>query len=158
MNSYSPLPSSRAGYSVVTACSAGRLDYVRSLGADFAVDYTADNATAKIREYTGDKLRHAWDTISNEQSAKFCADTLSTSSPHELLYGTLNPVQSPRKDVRTTQTIMYTAFGKPFKFGSREMPARPEDYEFAKHFSGLTEKLLLKVSPGLCSNPLEICL
>lgn len=37
---------------------------------------------------------------------------------------------------------MYTIFNDPFTKGGRETPAVPEDFEFAKKFFGITEKLL----------------
>lgn len=39
-------------------------------------------------------------------------------------------------------TLMYTVFGEEFKFGSTSIPASSEDFEFAKEFMGITEKLL----------------
>ncbi|KAF3003938.1 hypothetical protein E8E14_003078 [Neopestalotiopsis sp. 37M] len=131
-----------AGYKVMTTCKADRFDYVKSLGAEFAVDYTEEDAAKRIREYSNNQLRHVWDTISNEQSASFCANALSTSPSPELLYGTLNPVQNPRQNVNTTNTIMYTAFGRDFRFGQQEISRKPEDYDFAESFLVLAEKIL----------------
>lgn len=130
----------------MTTCKADRFDYVKSLGAEFAVDYTEEDAAERIREYSNNQLRHVWDTISNEQSASFCANALSTSPSPELLYGTLNPVQNPRQDVNTTNTIMYTAFGRDFRFGQQEISRKPEDYDFAESFLVLAEKILSQVS------------
>ena len=38
--------------------------------------------------------------------------------------------------------MAYTAAGEYFTFGPKEVPAKEEDFEFAKMFWGLTEKLL----------------
>lgn len=34
----------------MTVCKADRFDYVKSLGAEFAVDYTEEDAVERIRE------------------------------------------------------------------------------------------------------------
>ncbi|RUS23238.1 hypothetical protein BC937DRAFT_90185 [Endogone sp. FLAS-F59071] len=51
-----------SGLTVVTA-SPRHHDYLRTLGADYLVDYADPNATAKIREITHGKLRYAYDTV-----------------------------------------------------------------------------------------------
>lgn len=89
---------------------------------------------------------HAWDTISIEESARTCAESLTTTSSLRPVYGTLLPVKSPRPDVRTVSTVMYTVFGKDFKFGHQHIAASREDYEFGKSFFRLTEELLSQVS------------
>ncbi|KAH7142193.1 chaperonin 10-like protein [Dactylonectria macrodidyma] len=132
----------QSGYTVVTACSPEDFGYVKSLGADFAVDYKDVEAGEKIRQYTNNELRYAWDTISIDSSAQICATALTTDSSLKPIYGNLLPVQSPRKDVSTITTVMHTAFGREFMFGKVHMPASREDFEFAKTFSRITEKLL----------------
>lgn len=37
---------------------------------------------------------------------------------------------------------MYTIFNESFQKAGRDNPAMPDDFEFAKKFSGITEKLL----------------
>lgn len=90
-------------------------------------------------------MKYAWDTISIEASAQICAAAIS-STESGLKYGTLVPVESPRNDVETTSIVMYTVFGKDFKFGDRQMPASHEDFEFGKVFFDITEKLVAEVS------------
>ncbi|KAJ0416301.1 chaperonin 10-like protein [Aspergillus carlsbadensis] len=131
-----------AGYTVITTCPAKDVEHVKGLGADHAFDYTLADVGAQIREKTANQLRHAWDTISIPSSARICADALSTSSALGLRYGNLLPVKCPRDDVRSTTTVMYTAFGRDFKFGDQDMPASQEDYAFAKMFYELGEKLI----------------
>jgi hypothetical protein len=72
-----------------------------------------------------------------------CADALWTHP--RARYGTTNPIQSPRKDVESSAVVMYTMMGEEFIYGGRTFPALPEDFEFAKMFMGLTEKLLAEV-------------
>ncbi|KAF9891548.1 hypothetical protein FE257_004015 [Aspergillus nanangensis] len=133
-----------SGYTVVTTCLPESFKHVKSLGADFALDYTDPDVGAKIRHLTQNELRYAWDTISIPASAQICADALSTNSSLGIRYGNLLPVKSPREDVETTTTVMYTVFGKHFKFGDRDMPASREDFEFGKTFYAMAEQLMLQ--------------
>lgn len=144
----------RAGYTVITTCSKDNFAYVKSLGAELAVDYHDADAGSRIREYTNNGLFHAWDTVSVPQSAQICADALSTQKGRSPVYGTLLPVTSLRADVETVTTVMYTVFGKPFKFGSAEIPANEEDFEFGKIFSTITEALVAEVRYTLCNTEL----
>ncbi|KAM5352895.1 hypothetical protein ACJ41O_005617 [Fusarium nematophilum] len=136
----------QSGYTVITTCSSGNFDYVKSLGADVVVDYHDRDAGAKIREYTQNTLRYAWDTISIEASAKICAEALTSAASLRPVYGALLPVQSPREDVRTVNTVMHTVFGKDFQFGQRHMPGSREDHDFGKLFFRLTQEMLMRES------------
>lgn len=118
---------------------------VTSLGADHWVDYKEKNAGARVREYTKNSLTRAWDTISLESSAEICSNALTSDASKSPRYGSLLPVPFPRGDVTQVTTVMHTAFGRDFQFGSTFMPASQEDYYFAKVFSSITEKLLEQV-------------
>jgi NADPH:quinone reductase-like Zn-dependent oxidoreductase len=130
---------------VITTCLPENFAHTKALGADFAFDYTDPDVGAKIRELTQNSLQHAWDTISIPSSAQICANALSSDSRLNLRYGNLLPVKSPREDVETITTVMYTVFGKYFKFGEHDMPASPEDLEFGRKFYALGEQLMAKV-------------
>ncbi|CAM1504650.1 Fc.00g022410.m01.CDS01 [Cosmosporella sp. VM-42] len=131
-----------AGYKVLTTCSPRNFDFVRSLGADAVFDYRDPDSGKKINEATNNSLKLVWDTISLPTSAGICAEALS-SDPAGARYGTILPVELPgRRDVETNATLMYTIFNAPFRKGGKDTPAVPEDFEFAKKFFGLAEKLL----------------
>lgn len=130
---------------MITTCSKENFEYVKGLGADLVVDYKDDSAVAQICSFTNNSLVYAWDTVGVEQSAKFCADVLSIEAGADPVYATILPVKFPRSDVRTVSTVMYTVFGKDFKFGPVDMPASQEDFEFGKSFFGLVEELLQQV-------------
>lgn len=142
-----------SGYTVITTCSPRNFDLVKSLGADAVFDYSDPAATAQIREYTSGKLRYAWDTISEESSAKFCAEALSPSAAEaggDLHYGALLFLPFPREDVTPHHTLAYTILGEAFEFGSiRNFDAQPQDFEFAVKWWALAEKLIAekKVKP-----------
>ncbi|EXJ71194.1 uncharacterized protein A1O5_06188 [Cladophialophora psammophila CBS 110553] len=131
-----------AGYTVISTSLPEQFDRVKRLGADFVFDYTDPTIGSQIRKLTQNKLRYAWDTVSIPDSAKICADALSTESALCLRYGNLLPVKCLRDDVETTTTVMYTVFGNFFKFGDQDMSASQEDFKFGRMFYELTEKLL----------------
>jgi len=140
-----------AGYKVITTCSSKNFDLVKSRGADEVFDYTDPDVGSKIRKITGDKLKYAWDTVSEEKTAKICAEALS-SSGEGAHYGTILNVKAPREDVKFTTTLMYTVFGEEFTKGGHPFPASKEDFEFGKVWFALTEKLVgegkLKAHPA----------
>jgi len=83
-----------------------------------------------------------WDTISLESSAKICAEAMSSDDTTGAKYGSILPVKLPKEGVEVTSMFMYTIFNDPFTKGGKDVPAVPEDFEFAKKFFGITEKLL----------------
>ncbi|KAF2432067.1 zinc-binding oxidoreductase alcohol dehydrogenase [Tothia fuscella] len=130
-----------SGYKVISTASPKHHDWVKSLGATEVFDYKKEGVGAEIRKYTDNKLKYSWDTISISQSAQICADALSSDSG-VCKYGTILPIKSPREDVKSAGTMMYTIFGEKFQKGGRVWEASQEDFEFAKKFYGITESLL----------------
>jgi hypothetical protein len=47
-----------SGLKVFTTASPKNFDYLKSIGADFVVDYKDPEAAKKIREASGDKIAH----------------------------------------------------------------------------------------------------
>jgi hypothetical protein len=84
------------------------------------------------------------DCISEGPSPKITVSSMSSSGG---VYTTLLPVpeDEPRKineKVQVKHTLAYSIVGESFKFGPQEMPARPEDFEFAKMFWELSRGLI----------------
>ena len=145
----------RSGLEVIATSSANNFEFVKSFGADKVFDYKSPNAGSDIRKYTDNKLRYAWDTIGEASTAQVCADALSSSSELSLHYSTLALVEFPRSDVRTGVTLAYTIFGDAFDmFGSFEVEALPQNFEFAKKWGVVAAKLFdeKKVVP----HPVEV--
>lgn len=104
---------------------------------------------------TGNTLEYAWDTVSISRSAEICAAALTDSTRLKPMYGTILPLDCPRQDVQTTLTVMYTVFGRHFKFGPQDMPASKEDYEFGLEFFKLAETMVSQVELHMQAHPDE---
>ncbi|KAE8377359.1 zinc-binding oxidoreductase [Aspergillus bertholletiae] len=138
-----------SGYSVLTTCSPRNFDQVKRLGADAVFDYHDPDSANAIKALTNDNLKLVFDTISTEDSARYCDRAISSQGGD---YSALLPLAIERPtNVNHGATMAYTAFGEGFKFGPRDIPPKPEDYTFAKCLSRMVEKLLaegkLRVHP-----------
>jgi len=88
-------------------------------------------------------LKLAWDTVGIDGAGQICADALSSDGTGAKYGFIVNGVEFPRKDVESSKlTFMYTIFNDAFMKGGRDMAASKEDFDFAKMFFELTEKLL----------------
>jgi NADPH:quinone reductase-like Zn-dependent oxidoreductase len=117
------------------------MEYVKSLGAAEVFDYKDANIGTKIRAHTKNKLRLVWDTISNAASSKVCAEALS-SDLSECRYASFLNNKSPRTDVVSVGTMLYTIWGEYFRSGEIDWAASAEDFDWAKQFAPLVERLL----------------
>ena len=151
----------RSGYTVITTCSPRNFDLVKKLGADAVYDYNDPSSAAKIRETTKNNLKLVFDTISLEDSSRFCDNALSTEGGD---YSSLLPVKLERENVKDRFTLAYTVIGEAFDFGPNPFPAKPEDRAFAEGFLPIAEKILAdktfkvhppKVLPGGLKGVLE---
>ncbi|PIG83888.1 alcohol dehydrogenase [Aspergillus arachidicola] len=142
-----------SGYEVLTTCSPRHFDQVKNLGVDSVFDYNDPASTSVIREQTKDSLTLAFDTISVESSATYCDHALSTKGGD---YSSLLPIKTERGNIRDRSTMAYTAFGRSFKFGPRDIPAQPGDRAFMEQFTGIFQDLLasgkIKTHPPRVSN------
>jgi NADPH:quinone reductase-like Zn-dependent oxidoreductase len=147
----------RSGLEVITTCSPRNFDLVKSLGADKVFDYNSPSVGSEIREYTNNRLRHAWDAIGEGESAQICADSLSSESgPPPLHYVTINRTEFPRADVKTEFRLTYTISNETCEVfgGIAKLEPQPQDFEFAKRWGGLAARLFeeKKVIP----HPIEV--
>jgi NADPH:quinone reductase-like Zn-dependent oxidoreductase len=118
---------------------------VKSLGADAVFDYKDPAVGKKINEYTKNKLYYIFDTFSEGSSPAICAEAFSTdSTAQKPVYGTILNAESPRKDVQTLFTLGYTVVGESFTILGNTFEAKQEDFEFAKEFMALSQKLIEK--------------
>lgn len=129
---------------VITTCSPHNFDYVYSLGADKAFDYSSPTCAEDIKAYTSSRIAHVFDCIAEGSSPTI---SVSVMSPSGGVYSTLLPVPAEtvsniNDKVQNKATLGYTAVGEAFKFGDKELPAKPDDFEFAKMFWELSRGLL----------------
>lgn len=118
---------------------------MKSLGASEVFDYKEPELGPKIRAFTQDRLKVAWDPISTPESAQICAEALSSNSTG-CRYASFLGNKSPRADVESVGTNLYTVWGESFKTGQLEYPASREDFDWAKRFMVLAETLLAQGS------------
>lgn len=151
-----------SGYHVLTTCSPRNFDLVKKLGADAVFDYKDPQAPEEIRKSTDNKLTLVLDNISNEASAAFCDNSLSTSGGDYVFLAEKPGIQ--RANVNDRWTLAYTALGEYFEFRHLKFEAKPEDKEYASMFWDITEKLFAegklkahppKVNPGGLRGVLE---
>jgi NADPH:quinone reductase-like Zn-dependent oxidoreductase len=111
-----PNRANRSGYVVLATCSTKHFGYVKCLGADELFDYRDSTVGSKIREFTQNKLKLVWDTVSQKESAKICTEALSSESAG-CLHASFLSNKSPKEDVVSVGTNMYTIFGDSFTVG-----------------------------------------
>ncbi len=99
------------------------------------------NCGEKIRTLTENKLHKVFDTIATPSSVKICAAAMS-STPGGLYVNLMGVPDFPREDVRNIFFLGYTALNEEFEIEGEVWPAVPEDFELAKNFCDLAEKLL----------------
>ncbi|KAI8982823.1 GroES-like protein [Trametes punicea] len=138
-----------AGYKVVTTASPRNFNYVKSLGADAVFDYKDPDVVKLIKAATGDSITKALDAISLKDSQRITAEALAPSGGKVVLVLQPVPDATSRKDVEFYPTLIYTALGRAFDFGSgKHYPVSPEDraqiVEFLKKVPKLVEQGAIK--------------
>lgn len=128
---------------IITTCSPRNFDLVKARGADFVADYrNPDVCIGQIRDFIGDKLEIAYDCISEGESWRICAESL-TQKPGVGRYTGLLPPKLPRDDLAlATSRLGYTVHGDNFNYGPTKYQASEEDVAFARMFYPLSGKLL----------------
>ncbi|KAJ5306861.1 hypothetical protein PENANT_c003G04926 [Penicillium antarcticum] len=104
-----------AGYSVITTCSPKNFEMVRARGASEVFDTHDPEIGRKINDYTNNQLQYAWDCIGTDESARACANGLTTNPGAH--YGTIRAPKLPRDDVKYTATMAYVGIGEDFEKG-----------------------------------------
>ena len=131
----------RAGYEVITTCSARSIDRVKALGATVAFDYKDPDCAAKIREYTKDSLTKVYDCVAKDDSPKICAAAISSSKGGTITTTLPYPEDIGRKDIEVIMLFTLGIFGEDFGYGENVIPGNPEDLEFGKRMYAAAEKL-----------------
>ncbi|CAK7223482.1 putative secondary metabolism biosynthetic enzyme [Sporothrix bragantina] len=143
-----------AGYRVLTTASAKHTEHLKSLGASEVMDYhDTEAALAGIKKaLNGEALRYAWDTVSSNETADFCAKALAFTpqsaasgegSLHYycLLSVDIEKIKKVDARIEGNVTLYYTAFGEEFEKWM-VFPANKEHLKFAQKFWEQTRKLI----------------
>ncbi|RDW84969.1 hypothetical protein BP6252_02559 [Coleophoma cylindrospora] len=133
-----------SGCQVITTCSPHNFEYVKSLGADAVFNYQSPSCAADIKEFSKDSIAHTFDCIAEGESPKIAVGAMSSKGGvyTTLLLVSAEKVAEINPKVQNKSTLGYTVVGEDFKFGKKEMPAKPQDFEFGKMFWPLARDLL----------------
>lgn len=85
------------------------------------------------------------DNISREDSAAFCAKILTPQGEtHQsnILYSVLTPLTPALPGITTLPTVGYSFLGEAYEFMGQVYPASTEDFERARRFAAVAERLL----------------
>jgi len=140
------------GFHVIATCSAATAEYVKSLGAEFIVDYRDPEALTKIRAIGMDNLNHAVDTVSAE-TAQLCVDALSPLHPG-IVSTIAGAPKNNRDNVKVAQVILLNAtisaeYGPFVKQAIAELGARLESKEIVPNKVQKQEGGLSGIEAGL---------
>jgi len=133
-----------SGLTVLATASTHNFDYVKSLGADQVFDYKSPTCAEDIKKAANNQLKYAMDCISEGTSPKISVEAMSGEGGlyTNLLNLTTDKIAEYNSAIEARATLAYTIIGERFLFGKQEMPAKPEDEEFAKKFWALSRDLL----------------
>lgn len=104
------------GLKVITTASPKNHDFLKSLGADAVFDYHDTDVSKQIRDFAGDSIAYALDTISSEYSFQHVYDSTANSSHVAIdnLLG-LQPLQiktDENRKVSYSTTLAYLIWGQ----------------------------------------------
>ncbi|KAK5175900.1 uncharacterized protein LTR77_001040 [Saxophila tyrrhenica] len=134
-----------SGWKVITTSSPQHFDLLRSLGADIVLDYRVQDIGQQINTATGNALARLLDCVTTPSIADMCAQALSTRSDvGEKLYCNLLGPEVERPDVKGIFFLVYSSSGEAYTFEGSAFSAAPEDFEFAKKWYGIAEKLWME--------------
>ncbi|RPD59285.1 GroES-like protein [Lentinus tigrinus ALCF2SS1-7] len=134
-----------SGYKVITTASQRNHELLKSLGADVTLDYHDPEVVSKIKQATGDSLKYAAEIIGETETHRIAAEAIGPSGGKVVGLSGLGGLQSGRQDVTITETVVYTALGRPFSIGGMQIPATPQD---KAHMVAFLKKLPQLVRDG----------
>jgi NADPH:quinone reductase-like Zn-dependent oxidoreductase len=126
----------------LAVCSDKSSKLARSYGAEAVFDYNDVNCSAKIKAYTGNKLKYILDVITDEMSMKLCYDSMGrvggTYVGLELL-----PENGPTKrSIKSSWVMGQSIFGKELQLSSGYgRPAIAEQREIGRWWFRTLERL-----------------
>ncbi len=112
-----------AGLFVIATGSKRNHELLKQLGADATLDYNDADWVEQAHKLTNDNLQHAFDCISEIDTATAAAKTLSSTKGGHLiciLPRKSNELHPPLEKVKVESTIVYTVFERAIQYRSFE--------------------------------------
>ena len=138
------------GLRVIGVAGAG-CPVAKLAGADVVVDYRQGQAKAQILEaLNGEKLKYAFDGVSENGTTVQLASLIEPDTKGGIIVLVLYPSDELPGHIEYPQTSVFSCYGEEQKFGSRVLPASPEDKAFAIKFFDKIEEWLKegKIGPN----------
>ena len=130
------------GLRVIGVAGAG-CPAAKVAGADVVVDYRQGQAKAQILEaLKGEKLKYAFDAVSENGTTNQLASLIDKDTKGAIIVLVLYPSEDLPSHIEYPQTSVFSCYGEEQKFGTRILPASPEDKAFATKFFEKLEEWL----------------
>jgi len=130
------------GLRVIGVAGAGT-SIAKLAGADVVIDYRQGSTKAQILEALGDeKLQYAFDGVSENGTYEQITELISSDTHDARVILVLYPSGELPEYIRYIQTTVFSVYGEEAQFGTRTLPAVPEDRAFGLEFYPTLEKWL----------------
>jgi NADPH:quinone reductase-like Zn-dependent oxidoreductase len=130
----------RSGATVITTCSPRNFEFVKSLGADLALDYNSPTVVSDIKDFTRNTLSHVLDCFGGSAGERICYDSFGPSGGK---YSSIVfSAETPRPEIDRSMVMAYESYGQYFRKWNMDFPAKPDLYAFTAKFWTLVEPLL----------------
>lgn len=112
------------GHRPIAVCSAKSTELAFSYGAESVFDYNDVNCSQKIKAYTGNKLKHVLDIITDEQSMNLCYNAMGRVGGTYVGLELLPPTGPTKRTIKSSWVMGQSIFGKELRLhGGYERPA-----------------------------------
>ncbi len=132
------------GWKVIVVASKKNEDQLKALGAEAVFDYHDSDVVQQIKNYGGENIVYALDTIALPNTIQLIHDATSDTLPvkiDNLLFHGKKSIKNFKSNATITDSLAYFATGNPFVWGDREL-GKPDVAEFAKSYYSTLENVL----------------
>ncbi|KAM0264345.1 hypothetical protein ACHAPA_008270 [Fusarium lateritium] len=133
-----------SGATVITTSSPSNAEYVKSLGADYVLDFKSTTLVEDVLRIANGPIQYVFDTYPSDVSTAVSAAVLSQSGNAKyvaLLPGFENEVKKLNPSVDAQSILAYSALGDPWMYEKEYFHAVPGDFKFQKKFILVAERL-----------------
>ncbi|CAK7897832.1 hypothetical protein CAAN1_15S02564 [[Candida] anglica] len=126
------------GLKVIATASKKHHETLKSIGADYLVDYNDKDAVEQIKSIGGAEIKYALDTVSSTETFQSLYDATSESKDvrlDNLLFLTEKDINAdPNRSVYIGDTLAYVVVGVDVNFAGRMVYSTPELVKDYTHF------------------------